>query len=448
MDDTPATPPSTSALGYISRRHRHPAHDRPPRRNLGYGGNQKAGLPLGHRPRLRHRGAAARRRAVRAREACPTSSRRSSSAAKADAVFGSRMMRPGRRPRAAACRCTSTSATASSPASRTPSPALDLSEWHSGYRAYRVSRSPTLPVRRQHRRLRLRHRDHPAAASSAGTADRRGPDPDLLRRRDLLRQRHGVRPRHRDRHASATASARSASAGATLGHDDRAVRRTSRRPTARTAVVLRADARRRAGRGCSTSAARTAGSPPSCAGRGHHVTGVDLDADEGVRERVDRFFEADLEQGLPDAVGGGYDVVIAADVLEHVRDPERLLAELADRLAAGGIDRRQRPELRPLVPARADGGGPVRLRPARHPRPRRTSASSRGAASGGRSPTPVSSPPRSATPGSRSTSSGSEECAGPAVAFADRLLRTVWPTMFAYQFVVRLETAPALLDPS
>jgi hypothetical protein len=27
------------------------------------------------------------------------------------------------------------------------------------------------------------------------------------------------------------------------------------------------------------------------------------------------------------------------------------------------------------------------------------------------------------------------------------VLRNVWPTMFAYQFVVRLETAPALLDP-
>ena len=28
----------------------------------------------------------------------------------------------------------------------------------------------------------------------------------------------------------------------------------------------------------------------------------------------------------------------------------------------------------------------------------------------------------------------------------DRVLRNVWPTMFAYQFVVRLETAPALLE--
>ena len=32
----------------------------------------------------------------------------------------------------------------------------------------------------------------------------------------------------------------------------------------------------------------------------------------------------------------GYDVVLAADVLEHVRDPERLLREMADRLGPAG----------------------------------------------------------------------------------------------------------------
>jgi hypothetical protein len=37
--------------------------------------------------------------------------------------------------------------------------------------------------------------------------------------------------------------------------------------------------------------------------------------------------------------------------------------------------------------------------------------------------------------------------AGAIVAQLDRVLTAVWPTMFAYQFVVRLETAPHLLDP-
>jgi hypothetical protein len=35
---------------------------------------------------------------------------------------------------------------------------------------------------------------------------------------------------------------------------------------------------------------------------------------------------------------------------------------------------------------------------------------------------------------------------GTVVTPIDRVLRNVWPTMFAYQFVVRLETAPPLLD--
>jgi len=69
---------------------------------------------------------------------------------------------------------------------------------------------------------------------------------------------------------------------------------------------------------------------------GHTVTGVDVEEHPGVRDRVDTFLQADLEDGVPDAVGGEYDVVIAADVLEHVRAPDELLESLRDRLAPGG----------------------------------------------------------------------------------------------------------------
>jgi SAM-dependent methyltransferase len=55
-----------------------------------------------------------------------------------------------------------------------------------------------------------------------------------------------------------------------------------------------------------------------------------------VRDRVDTFVRADLEAGVPDEVGTGYDVIVAADVLEHVREPEALLEALAGRLAPGG----------------------------------------------------------------------------------------------------------------
>ena len=69
---------------------------------------------------------------------------------------------------------------------------------------------------------------------------------------------------------------------------------------------------------------------------GHRVTGVDLEAAEGVKERVSRFVQADLDRGLPDEVGGPFDLVIAADVLEHVRHPEQLLGQVRALLAPGG----------------------------------------------------------------------------------------------------------------
>ncbi|WP_286175630.1 bifunctional glycosyltransferase/class I SAM-dependent methyltransferase [Arthrobacter sp. NEB 688] len=69
---------------------------------------------------------------------------------------------------------------------------------------------------------------------------------------------------------------------------------------------------------------------------GHEVVGVDLVKHDGVGERLDGFVEADLGRGLPDAVGAGYDRVVAADVLEHVADPESLLRDITARLADGG----------------------------------------------------------------------------------------------------------------
>jgi glycosyltransferase involved in cell wall biosynthesis len=58
---------------------------------------------------------------------------------------------------------------------------------------------------------------------------------------------------------------------------------------------------------------------------GHRVTGVDIRKADGISDRVDHFVEANLDDGIPPEVGAGYDVVLAADVLEHVRDPMRLL---------------------------------------------------------------------------------------------------------------------------
>ncbi|MGG5257278.1 glycosyltransferase [Phycicoccus avicenniae] len=69
---------------------------------------------------------------------------------------------------------------------------------------------------------------------------------------------------------------------------------------------------------------------------GHRVVGVDLVKHDGVGDRLDDFVEADLEGGLPEDAGTGYDHVVAADVLEHVTRPEVLLRDIAARLAPGG----------------------------------------------------------------------------------------------------------------
>jgi SAM-dependent methyltransferase len=69
---------------------------------------------------------------------------------------------------------------------------------------------------------------------------------------------------------------------------------------------------------------------------GHTVVGVDLEKDDLVGERLDDFFEADLDHGIPDEVGDGYDVILAADVLEHVRKPESLLRGMRARLTDHG----------------------------------------------------------------------------------------------------------------
>lgn len=70
--------------------------------------------------------------------------------------------------------------------------------------------------------------------------------------------------------------------------------------------------------------------------QGHTVTGVDLVEEPGVRGRMAHFVRADLESGLPVAVDGVYDVVLAADVVEHVRRPDALVRDLVARLAPDG----------------------------------------------------------------------------------------------------------------
>jgi SAM-dependent methyltransferase len=74
--------------------------------------------------------------------------------------------------------------------------------------------------------------------------------------------------------------------------------------------------------------------------RGCTVTGIEMDkeAAAAAQQHVDEIIVGDLEQmDLGSALGNRrFDVVLCLDVLEHLREPERVLAELATHLEADG----------------------------------------------------------------------------------------------------------------
>jgi 2-polyprenyl-3-methyl-5-hydroxy-6-metoxy-1,4-benzoquinol methylase len=69
---------------------------------------------------------------------------------------------------------------------------------------------------------------------------------------------------------------------------------------------------------------------------GHQVTGVDCVEIPGVRERTDRFVKASLEDGIPTEAGDGFDVIVAADVIEHLTRPAEVLRDMQRVLRPGG----------------------------------------------------------------------------------------------------------------
>lgn len=75
------------------------------------------------------------------------------------------------------------------------------------------------------------------------------------------------------------------------------------------------------------------------ADRGLIVDGITLSESEAVAAKpfLRDLYIYNLEQGLPNGLRGGYDVVIASHVLEHICYPERLLSDLKNNLADGGV---------------------------------------------------------------------------------------------------------------
>ncbi len=69
---------------------------------------------------------------------------------------------------------------------------------------------------------------------------------------------------------------------------------------------------------------------------GHYVVGVDALEVPGVRGRTDEFFLADLDRGLPEGIGTEFDVVIAGDVIEHLARPGDALRAMRSVLRGSG----------------------------------------------------------------------------------------------------------------
>src|SRR5207248_1367135 len=70
---------------------------------------------------------------------------------------------------------------------------------------------------------------------------------------------------------------------------------------------------------------------------GNEVVGVDVDR-EALQEAAKLGIEtrwADVDEALP-FPGASFDVVVAGELLEHVRDPERLMGEVSRLLRPGG----------------------------------------------------------------------------------------------------------------
>lgn len=73
--------------------------------------------------------------------------------------------------------------------------------------------------------------------------------------------------------------------------------------------------------------------------QGFVVDGITLSEDEKreAQKVMRNVYVHNVEQGLPKEINERYDVVILSHVLEHICYPQRLLKDIHDRLAPGGI---------------------------------------------------------------------------------------------------------------
>lgn len=169
---------------------------------------------------------------------------------------------------------------------------------------------------------------------------------------------------------------------------------------------------------------------------GHLVVGIDVTEADGAEARMSRFVTADLNDGIPDEVGGDFDLVLAADIIEHLTDPARLLDDMAARVRPQGSIIASVPNISHWYPRFRIAAGRFDydqrgVLDATHLRFFTRRRFMRIAEEAGLEPLsfrhtglPLDALGLSQSPALTAT-----------VGRADRLLVAMWPTMFAYQFV-------------
>jgi glycosyltransferase involved in cell wall biosynthesis len=298
-------------------------------RNLGYGGNQKAGYRwaiesgLDIVVMLHGDGQYAPEMLPQMVEPLELD--------KCDAVFGSRMLERGAARRGGmplykyvGNRILTTLQNAVA--------GIDLSEWHSGYRAYKVAALSEVPFEGNSNDFDF-DTQIIVQLHEAGKRIEEIPIPTFYG--DEISRVNGLRyARDVSLHAVRYRAHKMGFGSGEMAFDSRAYERKLAPDTSH-GRILAWLADRRPSRvldlGCSDGALAA-----ELRAHGHKVTGVDVEEHPGARENLESFVAADLEHGLPDQIGGEFDVIVAADVLEHIREPEHLLADLAGRLAPGG----------------------------------------------------------------------------------------------------------------
>lgn len=209
---------------------------------------------------------------------------------------------------------------------------LGLTEWHSGYRAYRVATLAELPLETYTNEFDF---DTEIILGLAGAGKTIAEVPIPTYYGDEICYVNGMKyAKDVAKDVVAYRAARMGFGGGTTGVDDQAYD-LKPSPHSSHGRLLSWLEHKAPGRvldvGCSDgqfgARVRTLG---------HTVHGIDVVKHDGVGDRLDSFVEVDLNMGLPPETGSGYQAIVAGDVIEHVVDPGSLLTQLGDRLAPGG----------------------------------------------------------------------------------------------------------------